>query len=350
MEQGTRACPTSSLRSHPFTLLVTGATRRAVCYGASHDVETHSAAYPQRDHDMKEHDRSDDRATSHGSGADLQRLRDCDDLQVADGFPDIRGWDVCTRDRQKLGTVHDLIVSTSEMRARYLDVEVDDSGHALVPIGTAQLDDDEDVVLVHGITSADFSLYPRFARDASIDREYERKVVDRFSRAERVRDHEFGYDEDHFDDQRIFARQRQGGHDDTEQRVTLSEEQLEIGKRQVQAGEVEVRKHVETEHVQERVPLVHDEVSLERRPLDRTERQAGASLGEDQEIRVPIMREEAVVQKQAVPREEIIIRKRLVTEQRTVEADVRREHVDIDGADRARSDASRSSNSNDRRI
>src|SRR5215208_2751561 len=42
--------------------------------------------------------------------------------------------------------------------------------------------------------------------------------------------------------------------------VTRSEEELAIGKRSVSAGEVEVRKTVETERVQQQVPVSREEV------------------------------------------------------------------------------------------
>jgi uncharacterized protein (TIGR02271 family) len=73
--------------------------------------------------------------------------------------------------------------------------------------------------------------------------------------------------------------------------------------------------------VQERVPLVHDEVQIERHPLtgDAARAQSGATLGEES-IRVPLMAEEVVMQKRVVPREEVIVRKRNVTEQHTSRA------------------------------
>ena len=76
------------------------------------------------------------------ANADLRRLNDLDDYDVADGYPDIRGWEVKTPSGQTLGKVKDLIVSVAEMRVRYVDVEVardmrgpadDEHGHALLP-------------------------------------------------------------------------------------------------------------------------------------------------------------------------------------------------------------------------
>ena len=113
-----------------------------------------------------------------------------------------------------------------------------------------------------------------------------------------------------------------------EQRMTLSEEQLALGKRQVSAGEVELRKTVETEHVRESVPVMREEVTVERRPIS-----AGADLnadiGED-EIRVPLMAEEVVVEKRVVPKEEVVLKKHAVQEDKSVEADLRRERVVYD--------------------
>ena len=73
-----------------------------------------------------------------------------------------------------------------------------------------------------------------------------------------------------------------------ERRLVLSEEQLNVGKRQVQAGEVNLRTTVETERVQQQVGLSHEEVSIERRPLSADSMNAGdLSIGEET-IRVPL--------------------------------------------------------------
>lgn len=132
-----------------------------------------------------------------------------------------------------------------------------------------------------------------------------------------------------------------------EQRLTLSEEQLAIGKRQVQAGEVSLRKTVETEHVSESVPLTREEVTIERHAVEGGNYAGNAEIGE-QEIRIPLTEEEAVVQKRAVVKEEIVARKHSVEETEQVEADLRRERLDVDRT--GRTDASRTRDDKDRRI
>lgn len=115
-----------------------------------------------------------------------------------------------------------------------------------------------------------------------------------------------------------------------ERRITLSEEQLAVGKREVQAGEVNLRKTVETQHVQTPVSLTREEVSIERHPLSGTAAAGDLSIGEET-IRVPLTREEAVVEKRVVGTEEVVVRTREVTENQTVEADLRKERLVTDG-------------------
>jgi uncharacterized protein (TIGR02271 family) len=115
-----------------------------------------------------------------------------------------------------------------------------------------------------------------------------------------------------------------------ERRLTLAEEQLAVGKRTVQEGEVALRKHVDTRHVEEQVELVREEVTVERRPISADAANANVSDIGEAEIRVPVMREEAVVEKRTVPIEEVVVRKEARTDTETVRADLRKETLDVD--------------------
>ncbi|GJG87385.1 hypothetical protein tb265_25660 [Gemmatimonadetes bacterium T265] len=130
-----------------------------------------------------------------------------------------------------------------------------------------------------------------------------------------------------WDDVRDYARDAYSR--GQERRLTLSEEQLAVGKRQVQAGEVNLRKTVDTEHVQQQVGLMREEVSIERRPL--TAADAGDLTIGEETIRVPLTREEAIVEKRVVPTEEVVVRTREVTDNQTVEADLRKERLVTEG-------------------
>lgn len=114
---------------------------------------------------------------------------------------------------------------------------------------------------------------------------------------------------------------------DDEARLTLSEEQLAIRKTSHEAGEVEIGKRVETEHVRQNVPTMREEVTIERRPLDGMQA-TGATIGEEH-LSIPLREEEVVAEKQVVAREEIVAHKREVVENREVQADLRREELDV---------------------
>jgi uncharacterized protein (TIGR02271 family) len=134
-------------------------------------------------------------------------------------------------------------------------------------------------------------------------------------------------------DRQRLVRERMEAHgvsQDEAMRLVLSEEELAIGKRQVAAGEVGVHKTVETRQVHENVQLRHDEVEVERRPITDGYSAAGATIGADEDIRIPLHAEEAVVEKRVVPTEEIVVRKREVVETEGVDATLRRERAEVD--------------------
>lgn len=114
-----------------------------------------------------------------------------------------------------------------------------------------------------------------------------------------------------------------------EVRMQLAEEELEIGKRIVGAGEVVVHKRVQTQQVREVVPVMREDVTVERRPLPE-----GAGLEPRQEGDtwfIPIVEEELVIQKRLVAREELVIRKRQVAGEQVVEETLRRETPEVTG-------------------
>ena len=111
-----------------------------------------------------------------------------------------------------------------------------------------------------------------------------------------------------------------------EQRLTRSEEELHVGKREVERG-ARVGKRVETEHVREPVTRRREEVFVETRPVEPGAR--ASAIGEG-EIRVPLKEEELVVEKRPVVKEEAVIGKRVVEDREVIEDDLKRERIDID--------------------
>jgi uncharacterized protein (TIGR02271 family) len=121
--------------------------------------------------------------------------------------------------------------------------------------------------------------------------------------------------------------------DEDELRVQRSEEELRAGTREREAGSVNVRKRVLIDRERVEVPMRREEVSVERVPVsgEASEAQIGAD-----EVSVPVVEDEVVVQKKPVVKEEIRVRKDVVHERQIVEEDVRREEVEIEDDTRHR--------------
>jgi len=130
------------------------------------------------------------------------------------------------------------------------------------------------------------------------------------------------------------------GHDTsgptTDNAMTRSEEELQVGTQQREAGRVRLRKYV-TEHEETRqVPVRREEVRLEREPI--TDANAGAALDgpaiSDEEHEIVLHEEEPVAEKRAVPKERVRLDKDVTTEERQVSDTVRKEQIDVDDAGR----------------
>ena len=115
--------------------------------------------------------------------------------------------------------------------------------------------------------------------------------------------------------------------DRDELRVQRSEEELRVGTREREAGRVNVRKRVRVEREQVRVPTRREEVTVERVPVEgRAAPEAEIGGGE---VQIPVVEEEIVVEKRPVVKEELRIRKDVVEDEEIVEADLRKEEVDV---------------------
>ena len=115
--------------------------------------------------------------------------------------------------------------------------------------------------------------------------------------------------------------------------VQLKSEELKVGKREVEYGGVRLRKIVRTETVNQPIELTREEIEIERVPVEGSSRAPDAKFGEE-EIYIPLRRQEAVVEKDVRAREEVHIGKRTETERQQVSDSVRHEDVEIERNDR----------------
>ena len=89
--------------------------------------------------------------------------------------------------------------------------------------------------------------------------------------------------------------------------IPLVEEQLEVGKREVERGRVVVRKRVDTREEFAEAVLHHEELSVERVPME-VEVDAPPAVREEGDVLiVPVLEEQLVVQTRLILKEELRI-------------------------------------------
>jgi uncharacterized protein (TIGR02271 family) len=121
--------------------------------------------------------------------------------------------------------------------------------------------------------------------------------------------------------------------------VIRSEEALQVGKRR-RARRVRLKRYVVTDYVTKTIPVQREEVRLEEEPVDGPtpggptgQPGGGEAAATEEGAEVLLREEEVVVQKRVVPRERVRLTKEVVTEERPVSGEVRREHVEVDDSD-----------------
>ena len=136
----------------------------------------------------------------------LYYLHELSDYKVADGYCDVRGWEVKDADNHTIGKVDNLLVNKETERVVYLDVEVDKSiieeghkanlvsaskevyefpdkngeDHIIVPVGMVDLDKKSKKVQTNKITYETFAQTARFNKGADIDRIYELIILNTY--------------------------------------------------------------------------------------------------------------------------------------------------------------------------
>jgi uncharacterized protein (TIGR02271 family) len=126
--------------------------------------------------------------------------------------------------------------------------------------------------------------------------------------------------------QRTGAEQHPGG---ANVEVPLSEEEVNVGKRTVSAGDIKIHKKITTEQVNVPVELKREDAVIERVPAHEMQ-EGGKEPFQEEHVEIPLSREEPVVEKKTHLTGGVRVRKTEGTEQRTVQENVRREEVDVD--------------------
>jgi uncharacterized protein (TIGR02271 family) len=111
-------------------------------------------------------------------------------------------------------------------------------------------------------------------------------------------------------------------------KIPVTEEQVKVGKRQVDEGTATIRKDVRTERVDTPVDLEHEELVVERSD------KGGGKVPEDAfregEVRIPLKKEEPVVEKEQRVVGEVRVGKKKEVERQNVAETARKEDVKVE--------------------
>lgn len=111
-------------------------------------------------------------------------------------------------------------------------------------------------------------------------------------------------------------------------RFPLAEEKLNVSKREVTYKEVTLIKEPITETKTVEVPLIYEELIVERRPpteATTSQHQLKPPVNTREEIKIPLKREEVEAKKEPYVKEEVVLKKKRVTEKKTINEEVRGE-------------------------
>jgi uncharacterized protein (TIGR02271 family) len=115
--------------------------------------------------------------------------------------------------------------------------------------------------------------------------------------------------------------------------MTRSEEEVRVGTAEQETGRARLRKYVETDEVEETVPVRRETARIEREPITDANVDDATSGPEitESEHEVTLHEEEPVVEKRTVPKERVRLEKDVETDEEQISETVRKERVEQEG-------------------
>lgn len=111
--------------------------------------------------------------------------------------------------------------------------------------------------------------------------------------------------------------------------IPVIQEEIRVDKRVVESGKVRISKRISEHEELVDVPLMHEEVSIERVQLNLFVEAMPPVRQEGDTMVIPVVREEIVIQKRLLLVEELRVRKQLIEEHKPQPITLRREEVEI---------------------
>lgn len=262
----------------------------------------------------------------------LQRMEDLENWTIAEGEPDIRGWDILTEEGDHVGKVHDLIASPKTQHVYFILAQIGGlwgmgGRQVLVPLDRIHLNRENHQVRIDA---------PRDRLENAIEwrsgEEIDYAGAYRYwseeGMARRAETHEMAGMRGGEAPSGKMAGTRGGEVGAGETRVPLREEEM-VTTREVHTGEIEVEKHVVSEQRTIDVPVSHTEVEVERRPVTGEARYQTEGEISEGEVRIPVREEEVHIEKRPVIKEEIVVRQHPETEMERHTETIRREVAEV---------------------
>ena len=274
-------------------------------------------------------------------------------FEIAKGQEDITGWDVKDSDGDIVGKVDDLIFDKESLKVRYLilkvkknkDLGLTESRKVLVPIGMAQLDREDDEVYLQNMNIDRLNSLPDYDKD-KLNREMEtRTYTNAAGTTAAVATGADFYNNDLYNDTNLYKNRRDRTSekitddtrntdvDETKNRETtipVIEENMNVGKKEVERGGIRIRQRVVEKPVEENINLREEHVKVDRKNVDRPATDRDFDQANDQDIEIREHTEVPVVNKEARVVEEIKVTKEVTNRDEKVKDTVRKTEVDVD--------------------
>jgi uncharacterized protein (TIGR02271 family) len=258
-----------------------------------------------------------------------------------------RNGNVVSTDGDKIGSIGQVYSDDTDGQPSWVTVKTGLFGtsESFVPLEGARLDGDDIVV---PFTKDQVKDAPRVDVDGHLEPSEENRLYDHYRLGGGGRTYTDTTDDgtdrldrddrtdrtdrlDQTNDMNTVGRDTSGR--TTDDAMTRSEERINVGTERQETGRARLRKYVTTENVTQTVPVRREEVRIEREPITDANRgpaMAGPDLS-DEEHEVTLHEERPVVQKETVPVERVRLGTETVTDEVTVDEEVRKERIDTDG-------------------
>lgn len=281
--------------------------------------------------------------------------------KIAEGQDNIKGWDVKDGQGNELGEVDELIFDDQSLKVRYLVLDLDknkDLGlkdrKVLIPIGMAQLDEKDDNVILRNISLEQIRTMPDYDKD-NLNADYEYSNYNSLTgvtgaSAVGTIDEDF-YNNEHFNDDNLYRNRKYNSMDnitdenkmdetlnrdrnEVQNTIPIIEEQLNVGKREVDRGGIRITSSVIETPVEKNINLREEHVTVERTPVDRPASQSDFDNSGDQNIEVHERAEVPVVNKEARVVEEIKLKKEVTEHEESIKDTLRSTDVNVNEVNR----------------